>query len=635
MEDAAVETDKSDYSGVRNDQLGTVLTDISLEKIKAGVFDGPQIKRLLNDKIFIITKNGIEEAAWSGFKAVVQGFLGNRRDDNYKELVQNMLKSYEALGVNMSNKVHYLNSHLNKFPDNPDAYSDEQGERFHQDMKVMEERYQGVWDCHMMADYCWNLSRDLPEYTYKRKAKMLSYFLPHPSVLVLPLLRTTNRPRLRHQSNQFQPTTQFARILQWVHSNPTASFAKCFVLKLAGQASLEEYYRGKTALGMQLGLPQKYLLRTWESGTSWCNGSSELVHHLRVTTRNNRPTCRAHTPAHQGKQVRGLHLHRRRTENSAAPITGTLSAATSQLHTRARGQCSPPNIHNKSKPDKPPETPQPFVSQEGLPCQVYCDASTFGIAGILKQVDPDGKTYPVQYFSRALRSHERNYSISELECLEIFESVDKFRVYLMGRKFTIFSDHYALQIPIKNPSGRLFRWRLRLSSYEYERLMGSTYGELGQPPEAKGPFDLLSLDTIAGFSKYGNAKAYLHVVVDHFSRYTWTFPSKSTIIFTYQQVLKRVLQDVSPKRLLTDRAPAFTSPRFRSFLLNRSIHPLLTTSNNPQANGLCERLNATLTGKLRLLHLENPKVAWTKLVKRVTTIYNNAPHSITGFPPIY
>ncbi|UYV84696.1 hypothetical protein LAZ67_X003123 [Cordylochernes scorpioides] len=106
-------------------------------------------------------------------------------------------------------------------------------------------------------------------------------------------------------------------------------------------------------------------------------------------------------------------------------------------------------------------------------------------------------------------------------------------------------------------------------------------------------------------------------------------------IFTYQQVIKQVLQYGSPKRLLTDRAPAFTSPKFRSFLLNRSIHPFLTSSNNPQANGLCQRLNATLTGKLTLLHLENPKVAWTKLVKRVTTIYNNAPHSITGIPPIY
>ncbi|UYV78738.1 hypothetical protein LAZ67_16002611 [Cordylochernes scorpioides] len=66
--------------------------DISLEKIKAGVFDETQFKRLLNDKYFPIIMNGIEEAAWSGFKAVVHGFfLGNRRVDNYKELVQNML----------------------------------------------------------------------------------------------------------------------------------------------------------------------------------------------------------------------------------------------------------------------------------------------------------------------------------------------------------------------------------------------------------------------------------------------------------------------------------------------------------------------------------------------------------------
>ncbi|UYV61183.1 hypothetical protein LAZ67_1003740 [Cordylochernes scorpioides] len=168
-----------------------------------------------------------------------------------------------------------------------------------------------------------------------------------------------------------------------------------------------------------------------------------------------------------------------------------------------------------------------------------------------------------------------------------------------------------------------------------QRPVGPTYGELSQPPESKEPFDLLSLDTIAGFAKYGNTKIYLHVVVDHFSRYAWAFPSKSTSTTTYQQVLKRVFQDGSPKRLLTDRAPAFTSPKFRSFLLNRNIHPLLTTSNNPQANGLCERLNATLTGKLRLLHLENPKVAWTKLVKKVTLIYNKTPHSTTGFPPIY
>ncbi|GBP60164.1 hypothetical protein EVAR_41854_1 [Eumeta japonica] len=44
----------------------------------------------------------------------------------------------------MSIKLHYLRNHLDKFPDNLGNYSEEQGERFHQDLKVIEERYQEI-----------------------------------------------------------------------------------------------------------------------------------------------------------------------------------------------------------------------------------------------------------------------------------------------------------------------------------------------------------------------------------------------------------------------------------------------------------------------------------------------------------
>ncbi|UYV81678.1 K02A2.6-like [Cordylochernes scorpioides] len=168
-----------------------------------------------------------------------------------------------------------------------------------------------------------------------------------------------------------------------------------------------------------------------------------------------------------------------------------------------------------------------------------------------------------------------------------------------------------------------------------KRPKGKPYGALGQIPPPQKPFDLISIDTIAGFSKYGHSKTYLHVIVDHLTRYAWTFPSKSTSTLTYIQTLKTVLQQGSPKRLLSDRAPAFTSEKFRKFLITHGIQPLLTTSNNPQANGLIERLNATITGKLRLAYLENPKASWTQLVKRVTQTYNNTPHSVTSFPPTY
>ena len=49
--------------------------------------------------------------------------------------------------------------------------SDEQGERFHQDVKEMETRYQARWDTVIMANYCWNLKRDLPAIEHSRRSK--------------------------------------------------------------------------------------------------------------------------------------------------------------------------------------------------------------------------------------------------------------------------------------------------------------------------------------------------------------------------------------------------------------------------------------------------------------------------------
>jgi len=43
----------------------------------------------------------------------------------------------------MSLKIHFLESHLNFFPENLGEVSDEHGERFHQDILDLEKRYQG------------------------------------------------------------------------------------------------------------------------------------------------------------------------------------------------------------------------------------------------------------------------------------------------------------------------------------------------------------------------------------------------------------------------------------------------------------------------------------------------------------
>ena len=135
---------------------------LSVEKIKAGVFDGPQIQQLIKDDHFIETMSQLEKNVWSSFKDLDQNFLGNKRPHNYTKIVQKLLESYKTLGCNMSIKLPFLHSHLANFAENLGEVNDEQGEQFHQDLKVMEERHQGRWDANMMADYCWRIKRDCP-----------------------------------------------------------------------------------------------------------------------------------------------------------------------------------------------------------------------------------------------------------------------------------------------------------------------------------------------------------------------------------------------------------------------------------------------------------------------------------------
>lgn len=80
-------------------------------------------------------------------------FLGNHRAGTYAEPVDNMLKAYLLMSARMSLKMRILHFHLNFFPPNLGDVSDEHGERFHQDIKVMESR-QEKFNQSTMAEFC-------------------------------------------------------------------------------------------------------------------------------------------------------------------------------------------------------------------------------------------------------------------------------------------------------------------------------------------------------------------------------------------------------------------------------------------------------------------------------------------------
>ncbi|GFS88858.1 uncharacterized protein TNCV_3569561 [Trichonephila clavipes] len=105
----------------------------------------------------------------------MSNFLGKKRPDDHVELVESMLSNLKELRFNMSIKVQFLHSHLDRFPQNLGDFSEEQGERFHQDLRTMEKRYQGRWDSHMMGDYCWSLQRHRPKVVHSRKSYKRSF----------------------------------------------------------------------------------------------------------------------------------------------------------------------------------------------------------------------------------------------------------------------------------------------------------------------------------------------------------------------------------------------------------------------------------------------------------------------------
>ena len=134
---------------------------------------GPQINKLLKDKGFDHTLSGIQKVAWNAFRDVAHNFLGNTKAPNYIGLVEHMIDSYKNMGCNMSLKIHFLHSHLDFFPSNCGDVSDKHEEHFHQDITVMEKRYQGKWSPSMLANYCWTLAREQKEFCYSRKAKRM------------------------------------------------------------------------------------------------------------------------------------------------------------------------------------------------------------------------------------------------------------------------------------------------------------------------------------------------------------------------------------------------------------------------------------------------------------------------------
>ena len=92
-----------------------------------------------------------------------------------------------------------------------------------------------------------------------------------------------------------------------------------------------------------------------------------------------------------------------------------------------------------------------------------------GVGVVLIQRDENGLEHPVSYYSRKLLPREQCYSTVEKELLAIKLATNAFHVYLLGRPFTIVTDHRSLEWleRLKENNARLTCWSLALQPYNF------------------------------------------------------------------------------------------------------------------------------------------------------------------------
>jgi len=130
--------------------------NVSDPKIKQGIFIGPQIRELMQDKQFDEDLNDTERNAWLSFKRICKDFLGNHKVANYPHVVQDLLTSYKGIGCNMILKLHFLESHLDLFPENLGEVGDEQVKDFTQTLWLWKNGTKAVG-----PQVCWQTSAGL------------------------------------------------------------------------------------------------------------------------------------------------------------------------------------------------------------------------------------------------------------------------------------------------------------------------------------------------------------------------------------------------------------------------------------------------------------------------------------------
>ena len=135
-----------------------------------------------------------------------------------------------------------------------------------------------------------------------------------------------------------------------------------------------------------------------------------------------------------------------------------------------------------------PDYTQPFILET--------DASLKGLGAVLSQKGKDGEVRVIAYASRSLQPSERSmrdYSSAKIELMALKWSVcEKFKDYLLGSKFTVFTDNNPLvYVKTSKLGAAQIRWLSKLALYDFDIVYRTGRSNLvadalSHRPEAEG-----------------------------------------------------------------------------------------------------------------------------------------------------
>ena len=112
-----------------------------------------------------------------------------------------------------------------------------------------------------------------------------------------------------------------------------------------------------------------------------------------------------------------------------------------------------------------------FLFDPTAPTTVTTDASDVGVGAVLSQMQ-EGREVPIAFASSTLTPTQRGYSASEREAWACVWALERWEKYLLGRHFTLRTDHSALQTLLtsrttKRESSKFPRWLARLAAFDF------------------------------------------------------------------------------------------------------------------------------------------------------------------------